>query len=248
MSPAIMYVLLAVGGILVAAVSAAGIRAAGGQPRLARRLAGAREIPVGALLDDGARTDRPVRVSGRIRCRDPLNVPGGEPLVAYHRDVEVQLPRVGWRSVERLRETRSFQLWDHDGSLTVDLARAAEPLIAIPSVWRGAAAELVEPHASAVRQLERRHGAALAARATTRGIHVTDRLLLLADVRGSGANTSLEPPPGGYVVSALPLPDAMRLLGGHRRLTVASMVGIGVGALLAIVGLVGAAVGVALGG
>lgn len=243
-----MLALLGVAGLAVAALAALGVRAAGGHPRLARRLAGARELSVGRLLDDTARPDRPVRVRGRIRCRDPLHVPGGEPLVAYHRDVEVELPRVGWRSVERLRETRSFQLWDHDGSLTVDLARAAEPLVAIPSVWRGAAAELVEPHASAVRQLERRHGAALAARSTTRAIHVTDRLLLLAHVRGSGTNTSLEPPAGGYVVSALPLPDAMRLLGGRRRLMAGSMIGVGVGLLMAVIGLGGAFATVALGG
>ncbi len=168
--------------------------------------------------------------------------------MAYHRDVEVQLPGVGWRSVERLRETRSFQLWDHDGSLTVDLARAAEPLVAIPAVWRGVAADLVDPHASAVRQLERRHGAALAARSTTRVIHVTDRLLLLAEVRGSGTNTSLEPPPGGYVVSALPLPDAMRLLGGRRRLMAGSMIGIGIGLLAAVIGLAGAVATVVLAG
>jgi hypothetical protein len=247
-SPASLLVLLAAAGIVLAAISALGIRAAGGHPRMARRLAGAREVPVGSLLDDGGRPNRPVRVTGRIRCRDPLHVPGGEPLVAYHRDVEVRLPGVGWRSVERLRETRSFQLWDHDGSVTVDPARAAEPLIALPSVWRGAATELVEPHASAVRVLERRHGAALEARATTRAIHVTDRLLILASARGSGANTSLEPPAGGYVVSALPLADAMRLLGGRRRLMAGSMIGVGLGVLLTVIGLVGALATLALRG
>jgi hypothetical protein len=241
--------LVALAGVAAAVVSALVIRSAGGHPRLARRLAGAREVRVGSLLDAGARTERPVRVTGRIRCRDPLHVPGGEPLVAYHRDVEVRLPGVGWRSLERLRETRSFELWDHDGSLSVDLSSAAEPLVTIPAVWRGDVAALDEPHASAARQLEHRHGPALEARSTTRTIHVTDRLLLLAVV-ASGANggVALEPPPGGYIVSALPLPDAMRTLGGRRRTMAAGIVGLAFGVLLAVGGMVAALIAAALGG
>jgi hypothetical protein len=233
----------------VAVISALAIRWAGGHPRLARRLAGAREVRVGSLLDGGPGTERPVRVTGRIRCRDPLHVPGGEPLVAYHRDVEVRLPRVGWRSIERLRETRSFELWDHDGSLSVDLSTAAEPLVTIPAVWRGGVAELDEPHASAARRLEQRHGPALEARSTTRTINVTDRLLLLA-VAGAGATggVALEPPPGGYIVSALPLPDAMRVLGGRRRTMAAGVVGLAVGILLAVAGVAASLIALALGG
>ena len=98
-----------------------------------------------------------MRVVGRIRCRDPLEAGEGERLVAFHRDVEV-MAGGRWRSVERLRETRSFELWDHDGSLTVDPAGAAEPLVAIPKVWRGDASQLEEPHASAVARLAERHG------------------------------------------------------------------------------------------
>ena len=121
-----------------------------------------------------------MRVSGRIRCREPLDSGGGERLVAFHRDVEV---RVGgtWRSIERLRETRSFDLWDHDGSLRLDRP-GAEPLIVIPQVWRGDPDELEEPHASAVARLAERHGPATEARAITRTINVTDRLLVLAGV------------------------------------------------------------------
>jgi hypothetical protein len=67
-------------------------------------------------------------------------------------------------------------------------------------------------------------------------------------VRGSGTNTSLEPPPGGYVVSALPLADAMRLLGGRRRLMAGSLIGAGIGLLGAVVGLAGAIATIVLGG
>ena len=152
---------------------------AGASPAVARRLAGPREVKVGQLLGAEALPERPVRVAGRIRCRDPLELGDGERLVAYHRDVEVRIGGT-WRSIERLRETRSFDLWDHDGSLSVDPSRAAEPLIVIPKVWRGDPAELEEPHASAVARLTERHGPATEARATTRSVNVTDRLLVLA--------------------------------------------------------------------
>jgi len=249
MSPWTAFALVAVAGAVLAAASALGVRAAGGHPRMARRLAGAREARVGALLDRTDGGGRPVRVTGRIRCRDPLLI-GADRLVAYHRDVEVLLHGIGWRRVERLRETRSFELWDHDGSLSMDLSRAAEPLITIPSVWRGNADELEEPHASAVRQLEQRHGVtAIAARSTIRTVNLTDRLLVLARValRPSGGVT-LEPPEGGYLVTSLALDDAMRLLGGRRRLMAGSLLGIAVGLLMTLGGVVAAIAAAALSG
>lgn len=232
-------VLLAAGLLLVAACAAL-VRLGGAQAALARRLAGPAEVRVGRLLDTEPLPERPVRVVGRIRCRDPLNAGDGERLVAYHRDVEV---RVGgrWRSIERLRETRSFDLWDHDGSVPVDPARAAEPLITIPKVWRGSPDELEEPHASAAARLAERHGPATEARAMTRTISVTDRLLVVArPVRDDAGRISLEPADGGYLVSTLDLPDAMRILGGrHNRLSALAVAGMGVGITLAAVGLVG---------
>jgi hypothetical protein len=242
--------LVAGAGVAVVLISALALRAAGGDLRTGRRLAGPPEARVGTLLDGSELVGRTCRVSGRIRCRDPLLAPGGERLVAYHRDVEVRLPRIGWRSVERLREARSFELWDHDGSLTVDPSLAAEPLLTIPSVWRGAPAELEEPHASAAMRLAERHGeAAVEARATTRTVSVTDRLLVLARVaRGPGGGVTLEPPEGGYVITNLALDEAMRLLGGrHRRLTAAAVAGLGAGAILAVVGLAGAVIAATMG-
>ena len=238
-------------GVVIAVGSWLVLRRAGGDVRTARRLAGPPEVRVGSLSDGTVPGDRAVRVSGRIRCRDPLHADGGERLVAYHRDVEVRLPRTGWRSVERVRESRSFELWDHDGSLTVDPSLAADPLVAIPQVWRGDAALLSEPHASAVRRLEERHGSrALEARATTRTINVTDRLLVLARVsRTPDGRVALVPPEGGYVITNLGLDDAMRLLGGrNRRLVAASVVGVAAGAALAIGGLVAALATLALTG
>lgn len=232
-------------GVGLALVGAAllGLHLAGARPGLARRLAGPREVRVGALLDSESLPDRPLRVSGRIRCRDPLELGGGERAVAYHRDVEVRLERGGWRSIERLREARSFELWDHDGALTVDPAYAAEPLVSIPKVWRGDPAQLEEPHASAMARLAERHGRPVAARSVTRTINVTDRLLVLARVgRAASGAAELRPPAGGYVISTLPLDDAMRLLGGkHRRLAAASVIAVGFGALLAVIGVAGLA-------
>src|SRR3972149_3876753 len=141
MSPATLVPLfVAIAGAAVAAAGWVLLRAAGARPGMARRLGGAREIKVGRLLDIGPDDDpprRPVRVVGRIRCGDPIVTAEDDRLVAFHRDVEVQLPSGAWRPIERLRETRSFELWDHDGSLAVDPAEAAEPLGVLPHVWTG---------------------------------------------------------------------------------------------------------------
>ena len=245
-------VLLAVAALGLALVVGAtlALRAAGADLRTARRLAGPREVPVGRILDpEFAFPTRAVRVSGRIRCRDPLRAPDDERLVAFHRDVEV-LAADGWRSIERLRETRSFELWDHDGSLAIDPAAAAEPLITIPAVWEGAVEALEEPHASSATRLAQRSGPLRGARATTRTINVTDRLLVLAIAeRDEARRVRLVPPPGGYLITTLALDDAMRLLGGGRRgALVGATLALGIGALLAMVGFVGAAVAALVGG
>jgi hypothetical protein len=243
----VAFAILFAAGVTLAAVSLLFMRRSGASPAVARRLAGPREVRVGQLLGTEMLPDRPVRVVGRIRCREPLELADGERLVAYHRDVEV---RIGgsWRSIERLRETRSFDLWDHDGSLSVDPSRAAEPLIVIPKVWRGDPAELEEPHASAVARLTERNGPATEARATTRSVNVTDRLLVLARAKLDGAGQPhLEPPSGGYLVTNLELAEAMRLLGGRRgRLVAASIIALAASAILIIVGGLGAVVSVLL--
>ena len=234
-----LFATLAVAGLLVGGLSLVVLRRAEAHPGMARRLAGPPQVKVGRLLD-GELPSRPVRVAGRVRCREPLDTGDGEKLVAFHRDVDV---RIGgrWRSVERLREARSFDLWDHDGSLTVDPARVAEPLVTIPKVWRGSPAMLEEPHASAVARLEERHGSVDEARATTRTLAITDRLLVLAQpVRDESGGVRLEPPAGGFVVTNLELSDAMRILAGRsRRGAAAGVIGLAVGIVLASVGLVG---------
>ena len=240
-----VFAVVGAAGVLIALTSALALRASGGDLTTGRRLAGPREVRVGALADADVTAGRTVRVAGRIRCRDPLHPEGGERLVAYHRDVEVRLPQGGWRSLERLREARSFELWDHDGSITLDPSLAADPLITIPSVWRGDVAELREPHASAARVLSERQGEeAVEARATTRTINVTDRLLVLARAAARpGGGIALEPPEGGYLITNLALDDAMRLLGGrYRRMTALAVAGLGAGSVLAVVGLVGAVI------
>lgn len=228
-------------GVVVAAASLVALWVSGASPARARRLAGPREVRIGDLLGDGPLPERAVRVAGRIRCREPLDLGDGERLVAFHRDVEVHLGG-RWRSVERMRETRSFDLWDHDGSLPLDPALAAEPLVSIPAVWRGDPSELSEPHASAVARLAERHGPATEARAITRTINVTDRLLVLARaVRDDSGRTRLEPPDGGYLLTNLPLPDAMRLLGGRRRrLAAVGIVGLAIAIAMLVIGGVGA--------
>jgi len=231
--------LLVLAGMLAVGIGLGLLAMSGAQMGIGRRLGAAREVPVGDLVDAGELPSRPVRVAGRVRCADPLHTADGERLVAFHRDVEIRLPRAGWRSIERLRETRSFELWDHNGSLSVDPARAREPLIVIPHVWLGSPDELEEPHRSAVERLGARAGNPREARSTTRQVSVTDRLLVVAlAARGEDGRVLLRPPSGGYLISALAADDAMRLLGGPRRgllgLAVAMVV---LGALLVSVGL-----------
>lgn len=236
------FLAVAAAGAALCGLSILALRRGEARPGMARRLAGPREVKVGRLLVDEL-PGRTVRVSGRIRCSDPLVTEDGERLIAFHRDVEV---RIGgrWRSLERLRETRSFDLWDHDGSLSVDPARAAEPLVTIPKVWRGSPTLLEEPHASAAARLAERHGRIEEARAISRTVSIVDRLLVIArPVTADGGGVHLEPPPGGYVIANLTLPDAMRILGGRSRLVAAAgTIGLGIGSALAVIGLGGALV------
>jgi hypothetical protein len=243
---------LAVGACLLLAGGLLLMRRSGARPTMGRRLAGARQVRVGELLDlapGDPLPQRPVRVVGRIRCAEPIITVQDDRLVALHRDVEVATPRGSWRSIERLRETRSFELWDHDGSLEVDPAQAAEPLVVLPHVWSGSVTELDESYAAALARLAAEQGPPIQARASTRMVSIVDRLLLLAAItRGPDGRIALAPPPGGYVVSTLDLDDAMRLLGGpHRRLMLAATAAValsvallGVAAVLMVVGLTGA--------
>ena len=221
--------MLATAGGLVA------IRRSGAEQAIARRLAGARQVRLSELFSMRDLPARPVRIAGRIRCPDPILNARGERLVARHRDVQVQPAGRGWRSIERIRESRGFELWDHGGSLPVDPSHAAEPLVVIPHVWRGSTTELEDP--SHLAAIERLGGGPMPARSVTRTVSVVERLLLLANVvRDEAGAPWLRPPPGGYVISALELDDAMRLLGGpHRRVLLAGygLLGFGLVAALA---------------
>lgn len=233
-----------IGLVLVGALGLGGlllIRLSGASPGIARRLAGARPLRVADVLDLEDPPARPVRVSGRIRCPDPIVTERGDRLVAVHRDVQVRPPSGGWRSIERVRETRGFELWDHGGALPIDPAQAAEPLIVIPHVWRGTTADLTDAgHVGAVARL----GVGSdpwPARSITRMVSVVERLLVLADVRPEADGVQLSPPRGGFLMSTLEIEDAMRLLGGPRRRLLlagyALLAAGGAAALLAILGL-----------
>ncbi len=227
---ALLGLALLVGGVLA-------LRGSGARIRMARRLGGAREMKVGTLFDATGLPPRPVRLTGRVRCADPLVSDNDERLVAWHRDVEVRT-RDGWRSIEHRRETRSFELWDHDGALTVDPAQAAEPLIAIPHTWNGSPADLDATYQPAIARLETEAGPITAARAETRMIGIIDRLLVLARVERDGAGVRIQPPPGGYLISTMELDEAMRLLGGpHRRWVPVAVLATLCGGLLTAIGL-----------
>jgi hypothetical protein len=231
------------------------IRVSGAHPGIARRLAGAHQVRVGDLLTGGELPIRPVRVAGRIRCPDPIVTGRDERLVALHRDVQVKPPGGAWRSIERIRESRGFELWDHDGSIPLDPADAAEPLIVLPHVWRGTTAELDDAsHRAAVARLGAAAEEVWPARSVTRMVSVVERLLVLASVQPAAGGPNepgspdqkvrLSPPPGGYLISGLELDDAMRLLGGRRRelllvgygLLLAALLAGGIGAVGLLIG------------
>jgi hypothetical protein len=227
--PPILPVALLLLAMLAAAGGLVAIRRSGAEQAIARRLAGARQVRLADLFSMTDLPARPVRIAGRIRCPDPILAARGERLVARHRDVEVQPHGRQWRTIERIRESRGFELWDHGGSLPVDPSQAAEPLVVIPHVWRGSTRELQDPpHLAAV---ERLGGGPMPARSVTRSVSVVERLLVLASVvRDEAGAIWLRPPPGGYVISTLELDDAMRLLGGpHRRMLLTGYALLGIG-------------------
>lgn len=237
LSPPIAVLLV---GLLLVLAGSIAVRWSGARAGIGRRLGAARQVGLGDLLTANPLPTRPVRVVGRIRCADPILTADGDRLVALHRDVEVQLAHGGWRTIERRRESRVFELWDHGGSLLIDAAYAAEPLVVLPHVWQGAPAELGREHRAAVARLTAEGGDPSAARSVTRRLSVIERLLVLAVARRAADGTvSLAPPPGGYVISALELDDAMRLLGGPRKgLLLGAAAAIGLGLLLGLVGAV----------
>jgi hypothetical protein len=246
--PPPLIILLASAAVAIAAGVVLTLRS-GADAVTGRRLAGPRQLAVGDLLDLDQPPDRPVRVVGRIRCPDPIITPQQDRLVALHRDVDVRLADGRWRTLERVRETRGFELWDHAGSLPLDPADAAEPLITIPYVWQGEPAELDESYRPALQRVEAETGmSADAARAITRTISVIDRLLVLARVAREEGGIRMAPPPGGFLIATLDLEDAMRLLGGPGRGryvlglalialgVTAVVVGLGIGLVLGLVG------------
>jgi hypothetical protein len=232
-------------GALLVVIGLAALRGSGARFALGRRLAGAHGMSVGDVLALDELPPRPVRIAGRIRCSEPILTPRDDRLVALHRDVEVELPGSGWRTIERLRETRAFELWDHDGSLTIDPGQAAEPLVTIPHVWRGRPDELDGPLLASVERLAAEGTPAVAARAETRMISVVDRLLVLARVeRDAGGAVRLAPPRGGYLIATLELDESLRLLGGRRRgLLAVAAAAVAGGLLLVMLGIIVAIAG-----
>lgn len=208
-------------GALVTVAGVTLIRVSGANTGAGRRLAGARGVALLDLRDLAERNELPrtaVRVEGRVRCADPIVTPTGERLALLHRDVELLSQDGRWRTIERVRDTRVIDLWERSASARLDLAHMAEPLIAIPHVWEGAAGELGRSLQPAVERIRAEHGAAELARATTRQVLLVDQLIVLVvPARGDDAKLRLDPPPGGFLVTNVDLDVAMRLLAGPQR-------------------------------
>lgn len=240
-SDAAIPLLAILAGIVGIAAGAVLVRASGADTATGRRLAGARAIPLGEVVSRSAEDRLPteaVRLEGRVRCADPIRTADGDRLAARHRDVEVRLPDGTWRRIERLREARVIDLWERTASIRLDLAAVAEPIITIPHVWEGTAAELGPDYRGAVERVVTEAGMPTGARAVTRQVTLVDQLIVLAHVsRGPDGRPRLDLPGGGMLVSTVDLDTAMRLLAGPNRTPML------VGYAVAVVGLI-----VALGG
>ena len=135
--------LLVLAGMLAVGVGLGLLAMSGAQMGIGRRLGAAREVQVGDLVDAGELPRRPVRVAGRVRCADPLHTADGEQLVAFHRDVEIRLPRMGWRIIERLRNVTpqvtcsiGVASWDFQESAGELFERADQALYAAKAAGR----------------------------------------------------------------------------------------------------------------
>ena len=244
-APVTVFLTVLVAGAMLLVVGVVTIRRSGARVATGRRFGGARAVSIAELQDLAAADrlpNRPVRIAGRVRCTDPLQEPGGDRVVALHRDVEVQLQDGAWRPIERLREARAMQLWERAVAIDLDLGQAAEPLISLPHVWEGTTAELGPSFRSAVARIIGPGDAPRPARSTTRRLTVVDQLIVLAAARrGPGGRAQLTPPPGGFLVTNLELDAAMRLLAGRGKSRMRWGFGLAVaGAALSVIGLVGA--------
>ncbi|MGH2462589.1 MAG: hypothetical protein ACRDFZ_03050 [Candidatus Limnocylindria bacterium] len=225
-------------GLVGAAAGVALIRSSGANTGAGRRLAGAPAMSLRELQDLATRDQLPtvpVRVEGRVRCANPLTLPGGERLAALHRDVGVELPDGGWRVIERVREARAIDLWERAASVPIDLAELAEPLITIPEVWEGSPSELADTYRAAVDRVATELGPPRRARATTRQLSVADQLIILAlPGRDESGRLQLRPPGGGFLAANVELDTAMRLLAGpHRSRMLAGFAFAAIGAAIA---------------
>jgi hypothetical protein len=223
------------------------IRVSGANTRVGRRLAGARAWSLPDLHAAAAADTLPrsvVRLEGRVRCADPIQLPDGERLALLHRDVQVQLPDGSWKTIERLRDARPIDLWQRTVSVPVDLGRLAEPLVTIPHLWEGSLDELDPTHRPAVERLAAQQGPPRRARATTRRVTLVDELTVLGVPARDGSGTlRLDPPPGGYLASTVELDVAMRLLAGpHRRRMLFGFGMVAIGAVAGLIGIVAAVV------
>jgi hypothetical protein len=243
---AISLVAVAVGA-LGTVTGVALIRASGANTSAGRRLAGARDMVLRDLQGLAERNQLPaaaVRVEGRVRCANPIVTPAGERLALLHRDIELLSDDGRWRTIERVRDARAIDLWQRSASVGLDLAHIAEPLIAIPHLWEGDAAELDAAMQPAVERVRAEHGAPGPARATTRQVLLVDQLIVLAvPARGDDGKLRLDPPPGGFLVTNVDLDVAMRLLAGPQRRRMVAGYAVTLGGIVVLV--VGAASAIA---
>ncbi len=224
MIPLALFVL----GCALLAVAAILLRGVGAGLRIGRLLSAAPETGIGeAIRLARSREERYVRVTGRVTSDEEFPDEHDRPLVFRRR--RIQLGDGGrWTTLQDDREAVPFGVRDREGTIAVDVHAIDDGLVVLPRESTGIAAD-VPGHVPPGTPPERPVRLRIDQVSAVEHAHVAGVPAL--DTRGEPVMSAGLGRP--LVLSTLDVPEAMRLLGGGRRLRLVSVVA-GFGAGLAL--------------
>jgi hypothetical protein len=216
-----------VGGVAV-------VRSFGRAGRIGRLLAGGRRVRIAEAIAMAGSGDAPyVRIDGRIDSEEEFEDEAHRPLVLRLSRVEIAREG-GWTAVDTVREVVPFTVRDGPDEIAVDGAVLDEGLVVVPREAAGRATDVPEripagtPSETPVRLVVRQVSSV--EHATVVGVPAID-----AHGRpyiGAGRGRPL-------VLTTLETDEALRLLGGGRRVRSALAIALlGLGVTIVVVGIV----------
>ncbi len=196
------------------------LRGLGPGLRVARLLAAAHQCGIAdALRMARAGEVRYVRVTGRITSEEEFPDEHDRPLVFRRKRIQVREGRQ-WRTLADEREAVPFGVRDREGTIGVRIEALDEGLVVLPRESTGTAGDVPDwvgpgtaPNTPARLRIEQ---VSAIEHAHVAGVPALDALG--APVIGPGLGRPL-------VLTTLEIPEAMRLLGGGRRVTLVAVVG-----------------------